>query len=75
MKNPEKITAQTAREVLDLARAGYYTVYLSDVIDGIERGGYYASFADLKAAIDDTAERAAGAHVAIVHRGQRVYHA
>lgn len=75
MNNTEKITATTAREVEELARRGYYTVYLYETADGIERGGYYASFADLKTAIDDTAERGAGVHVGIVHHGQRVYHA
>ncbi len=75
MKNPEKITATTARDVEELARRGYYTVYLFDVIDGIERGGYHASYADLKTAIEDTAERADGVRVGIVHHGKTVYKA
>lgn len=74
-QKPMKITATTAREVEELARRGYYTVYLYETVDGIERGGYYASFATLKAAIDDTAERGAGVSVGIVHHGKTAYKA
>lgn len=69
--NTVKVYAETPREVLELAQSGHYTVYLYDDIGG----GYYASYSDLQTAIEDTEERAAGAHIAIVHHGKTVYSA
>ena len=66
-----RIKGATPAEILDLARAGYFTAYLYDDVGG----GYHASYSTLQAAIDDTAERASYAHVAIVHHGKTVYKA